>query len=118
MKFISGDLMGFTDSLLTLGTGSHVKSNVRVQGQAPKALAEAIDIGKDIGLTLDVMEQIINVIDDQTAKTPFGTLVDFEGAKFQPFKGVQHGQLGDYSEYIFVAVLTINGSSHKVGDCG
>ncbi|KAH8805174.1 hypothetical protein F5884DRAFT_754748 [Xylogone sp. PMI_703] len=75
------------------GTGSHLKPNVRVQGQATRALAEAIDIGKDIGLQPGVMEEIINIMGSETAKTPFGTLINFEGARFQPFKGVQHRQL-------------------------
>jgi len=118
LKFISGDLTGLTDSLLTLGTGSHVKPNVRAQGQGLKALAEAIDIGPAIGLETNVMEQIINVMDSETAKTPFGTLVDFEGAKFQPFKGIQHGQLGKYSHHRFLGVLTANNSTHQVGDRG
>jgi hypothetical protein len=87
--------MGFTDSLLTLGTGSHVKPNVRVPGGGNTPLTEAIDIGPQMGVTTDLMTKILNIMDSETSKTPFGTLADFEGAKFQPFKGVQHGQLGN-----------------------
>ncbi|CZR68331.1 uncharacterized protein PAC_18230 [Phialocephala subalpina] len=95
LKFISGDLMGFTDGLLTLATGSHVQPVVRVPGQASQALAAAVDIGLNIdqSFTTDVMTDIIGLMDSQTAKTPYGTMVDFSGASHQPFKGVQHGQL-------------------------
>ncbi|CZR52728.1 uncharacterized protein PAC_02605 [Phialocephala subalpina] len=93
LKFISGDLMGFTDSLLTLGTGSHVKPNVREQGQSIKVLGEAKDTIKKIGFSDALAEQMIIQMGSETARTPFGTLEDFEGSSFQPFKGVQHGQL-------------------------
>ena len=90
LKFISGDLTGFTDTLLTLGTGSHVKPNVRQQGKDVKPLQEAVDIAGKIGMMVDHFVQI----GAQSAKTPFGTLADFTASKYQPFKGVQHGQLG------------------------
>ncbi|KAK0117084.1 hypothetical protein ONS96_012922 [Cadophora gregata f. sp. sojae] len=96
LKFISGDLTGFTDSLLTLGTGSHVKPNVREQGKGVVALQEAIDLRPKIGLPANrpkLMEEMVSMMDSQTSKTPFGTMHNFEGSKFQPFKGVQHGQL-------------------------
>ncbi|KAH8654011.1 hypothetical protein BGZ60DRAFT_496363 [Tricladium varicosporioides] len=93
LKFISGDLMGFTDGLLTLGTGSHVKPNVREQGQGIKVLGEAKDILKKIGFSDALAEQMIIQMGGETARTPFGTLEDFEGSSFQPFKGIQHGQL-------------------------
>ena len=91
LKFISGDLTGMTDTLLTLTTGSHVKPNVRPQGQDPTPLQEAITVGTQIRMTSDHF----NIIGGESAKAPFGTLVDFVGAQFQPFKGVQHGQLGE-----------------------
>ncbi|KAI9857978.1 MAG: hypothetical protein M1813_007948 [Trichoglossum hirsutum] len=89
LKFISGDLAGLTDCLLTLGTGSHVKPNMREQGKGVVPLKEAFDLGGKIGLT----EEHLVKIDGESGKTPFGTLVDFTSARFQPFKGVQHGQL-------------------------
>jgi hypothetical protein len=95
LKLISGDLMGFTDGLLTLGTGSHVKPNVRQQGEGIKVLGEAKDIITKIGFPADLAEQMILQMGSETARTPYGTLEDFEGASFQPFKGVQHGQLGN-----------------------
>jgi hypothetical protein len=89
--------MGFTDALLTLATGSHVKPNVRVPGGNNTPLQEAIDIGvQKLGVTnQSLMTDIISKMESQTAKTPYGTLVDFDGTKFQPFKPVQHGQLGE-----------------------
>jgi hypothetical protein len=84
-------LTGFTDDLLILGTGSHVKPNVRVQGQSNKPLQKAVDALARIGLTGTDPLDIVTLMDSKTAKTPYGTLVDFESALFQPFKGVQHG---------------------------
>jgi hypothetical protein len=90
LKFISGELTGFTDSLLTLATGTHVKPNVRPQGQNATPLPEAVTAGVRIGMKKDHF----TVIDSESAKTPYGTLANFVGADYQPFKGVQHGQLG------------------------
>ncbi|KAH0551598.1 hypothetical protein GP486_007185, partial [Trichoglossum hirsutum] len=89
LKFVSGDLTGLTDCLLTLGTGSHVKPNMREQGKPVVPLKEAFELGAKIGLT----EEHLVKIDGESGKTPFGTLVDFTAARYQPFKGVQHGQL-------------------------
>lgn len=90
LSFVSGELMGFTDSLLTLGTGAHVKPNLRVQGdETVKPLAEAVTQGAHIGL----LPKHFELMGAETAKTPFGTAYDFSGMS-QPFKPVQHGQLG------------------------
>jgi hypothetical protein len=92
LKFVSGDLSGFTDYLRTLGTGSHVKPNVRVQGVntvQPLADAYSPDVGGKIGLSKEHFQKM----EAQTAKTPFAFLEDFSSVARQPFKGVQHGQL-------------------------
>ena len=88
LKFISGDLTGLKDGLLTLATGSHVKPNLRQAGQLTVPMKAAVCVGDAIGLKLRDFE----LMDAETAKTPFGTLTDFTGAP-SPFKGVQHGQL-------------------------
>jgi hypothetical protein len=118
LKFISGDLEGFTDGLLTMGTGSHVKPNIRQQGQNPEPLQEAIDIGKVLGIPDSTMTNMIKTMDSETAKTPFGTLYDFFGSKFQPFKGVQHGQLGKTIIIRTLSLMLIMRSSYKPEDCG
>jgi hypothetical protein len=87
LRFISGQLTGLTDALLTLATGSHVKPNLRQAGQLVIPMKAATDVGKHIQLSdLD-----FSLMDAETAKTPYGTLTDFTGAP-GPFKGVQHGQ--------------------------
>ena len=103
LKFISGDLTGFTDSLLTLATGSHVKPNVRTQGQEVQPLQDAIDATSQI-----MSREHFVQIGGESAKTPFGTVSDFTTNKYQPFKGVQHGQLGTDS-YFTVPVIPLTG---------
>jgi len=92
LKFISGDLSGFTDFLLTLGTGTHVKPNVKLMGvEEMQPLAEAYS--KNVGGKIDLEKIHFQKMADQTAKTPFAFLEDFSSATVNPFKGVQHGQL-------------------------
>lgn len=91
LKFISGQLSGITDALVTMADGQHVKPNLREMGKANVPMKAAIDLGSDIGLGLDEFK----LIDSETGKTPYGTLVDFGATpKHEPFKGVQGGQLG------------------------
>ena len=90
LKFMSGELQGITSHLLTTMEGSHVAPNMSIPGReqvvALRAAAEAV---ADIGLTdLDVV-----MIQDQSAATPYGSLVDFSSSTHQQFKGVTHGQM-------------------------
>lgn len=87
LKFVSGQLTGLTDALLTLATGSHVKPNLREAGELIVPIKAAVDIGQAIGLS----QEDFTLVDAETAKTPYGTLTNFTGAP-APFKPVSHGQ--------------------------
>lgn len=113
LRFISGELAGFTDSLLTLATGSHVKPNLRQQGQAVSPLTEAVNKGGEFGMLKDHF----TMIDGESAKTPYGFLTDFTGLDYQPFKGVQHGQLGMFPiGASYELLLTLPYSNHQYHD--
>ena len=92
MKFVSGEMDGLTDALLTMAKGQHVKPNVRKQGSAPQPMQAAITAVKDIGMT----DGDLTLISGQSGRTPYGTLINFDApdASPVPFKGVQHGQFG------------------------
>ncbi|EMD00389.1 hypothetical protein BAUCODRAFT_144067 [Baudoinia panamericana UAMH 10762] len=90
LRFVSGQLTGVSDALLTLANGQHMKPNLRSIGQLPVPMKAAVDFGQRyLGMT----EEDFVFMDSQTAKTPYGTLTDF-GAdpKYEVFKPVQHGQ--------------------------
>lgn len=87
LPFVSGQLTGLTDGLLTLATGSHVKPNLREAGQLTVPMKAALVEGDKIKL----YPPDFALMDAETAKTPFGTLINFDDAP-NPFKGVQHGQ--------------------------
>jgi len=94
MKFISGELSGLTDALLTMSNGQHVKPNVRPNSMTLTPLKQAVDVGGQIGLKREDFEMMAN----QSGRTPYGTLEDFSAAEqfMYPFKGVQHGQFGKF----------------------
>jgi len=91
LKFISGGLAGFTDALLTMATGQHVKPNLRVQGKPLQPMQAAVKAGGKIGLEF----QDFVYMDGETGRTPYGTLTNFEAVNRNPFKPVQHGQFGE-----------------------
>lgn len=89
LKFISGQLSGLTDALVTTATGHHVKPNVRPQAEDPKPMQAAIDVGSHIGLK-DASD--FAIIGAETGRTPYGTLTDFTSVNRHAFKAVQQGQ--------------------------
>ncbi|KAH8901387.1 hypothetical protein GQ53DRAFT_851002 [Thozetella sp. PMI_491] len=89
LKFISGQLTGLTDALLTMANGQHVKPNVRPQGQNPIPMTAAT---RTVAKALSIEDNDFVLMGDQTGRTPYGTLTDFENVNSNPFKGVQHGQ--------------------------
>jgi hypothetical protein len=91
LKFISGQLSGLTDALVTTVTGQHVKPNVREQAGDPKPMQAAIDVGKNIGLS---SASDFAIIGAETGRTPYSTLTDFSAVNRDPFKAVQQGQFG------------------------
>ncbi|KAF1950576.1 hypothetical protein CC80DRAFT_496806 [Byssothecium circinans] len=88
LKFISGELTGLTDALLTMANGQHVKPNVRVQGKDPVPMAPAVTAGKNILLN----DVDFTFMGGESGRTPYGTLTDFTNVNPKPFKAVQHGQ--------------------------
>ena len=88
-------MTGLTDALLTMASGTHVKPNIRVQGDKARGMRAAIDAGAKIGMQAGDFETIAG----QTGRTPYGTLTNFEapGASPEPFKAVQHGQFGTFT---------------------
>ena len=91
LKFISGELTGLTDALVTMAAGQHVKPNVRPNGAAPHPMKAAVDVGSNIGL----QSGDFDLIGADTGQTPYGTLTDFTNVNANPFKSVQHGQFGE-----------------------
>jgi hypothetical protein len=89
LPLISTELTGLTDNLITLGDGTHVQPNLHVPGETTiTPLAAAVAAGTGIGMT----EADFTLIGDQSASTPFGSVVDFSKALNDPFKPVTHGQ--------------------------
>lgn len=111
LRFVSGELSGLTEALLTMSKGQHVKPNVRQQGKRTLGMWPAKDAGKGIDMRSDVSDGMddFDLIGGQTANTPYGTLYRFSDdpkAPF-PFKGVQHGQFGESArQYRAQKVLT------------
>jgi hypothetical protein len=97
LRFISGELSGITDALLTMATGQHVKPNLRVQGGDPIPMKAAVSAGTNIGL---VFQDFVKM-GAETGRTPYGTMTDFGAVNKDPFKPVQHGQFGMVSRLSF-----------------
>lgn len=103
LQFISTTLSGLTNHLLTRCEGAHVKPLVRIQGGTNTPLKVAADAFEDIvdakqlNLPIDgrAATKILNHVGDETALTPYGTLMAFGEDQYPkpPFKAVTHGQL-------------------------
>ena len=91
IKFISAPLSGLMNHLLTRVEGSHVKPNVRVQGQKVTPLTAAANASQDIDIGMDQL----TLIGAESALTPYGTLMQFATNQYpkNPFKPVTHGQM-------------------------
>lgn len=94
LKFISGELEGLTDALLTMSKGQHVQPNLGTLGVGMAPMAVAITAAKDISMTRSDFE----LIGGASGRTPYGTLFNFDATDVtsKPFKPVQHGQFGKY----------------------
>ncbi|KAI1270209.1 hypothetical protein F5Y18DRAFT_367534 [Xylariaceae sp. FL1019] len=89
LAYLSAPLSGFTEGLLTLNLGSHIKPENKqvIDGKdvfAPIASATY----HNAGLTADNLGQI----QGNSAFTPYASLVRFLDDKHCPFKPVTHGQ--------------------------
>jgi hypothetical protein len=87
LQYVSANMDGFTDYLLTRARGMHVQPN---DAQTGKPLPEALEIGAEIGFTTDSM----SLMDYGAPYTPFASLVDVpaDPSKVSPFKPCIHGQ--------------------------
>lgn len=91
LTFISGELDGLTDALLTMTKGQHVQPNLGGQGQPKIPMQAAISAAADIWMEKSDFE----IIDGATGRAPYGTLSEFNKTQ-KPFKPVQHGQFGKH----------------------
>ncbi|KAE8347699.1 hypothetical protein BDV24DRAFT_121236 [Aspergillus arachidicola] len=94
LPFVSAPLDGFTNHLLTLSDGSHLKPNIRHAGKQPQPLEDAYKHSVTIGIG----EEEVRMMGLETDLTPYGSLVRLahtdaaEGEKYPAFKPVTHGQ--------------------------
>lgn len=87
--YLSSTLTGLNSGLTTRAQGSHIKpenKTVGPDGEHSSAIAAAAF--DDAGLTL----HNINLIQNNSALTPYASLANFLGTGFCPFKPVTHGQ--------------------------
>jgi hypothetical protein len=90
LSFLSAPLAGLTEGLLTLSQGTHIKpENKYVENGMQRTSAVGAAIFEDPGLTQDVIEMIQN----NSALTPYASMSDFSALDFCPFKPVTHGQI-------------------------
>lgn len=89
LNFISSELTGLTNNLITLANGSHVQPNLHIPGSTSDLPLTAAAVATSaIGLTASDL----SLIGDQSGATPYSTLIDFSQASRDPFKPVTHGQ--------------------------
>jgi hypothetical protein len=90
-KFAVAELEGLTTNLLTCSQGTHLQPNFTSPGSnTSHVIAPALAAAAQIGFTDEDFAHIA----DETALTPYGTLIDFsDAAASNPFKGTTHGQL-------------------------
>jgi hypothetical protein len=87
--FLSAPLAGFTEHLLTLGTGNHVKPLVRQPGKKPIPLKDALAAANHIRLDSTDLAWI----DAASDPTPYGANMSLVGhGTYSAFKPVTHGQ--------------------------
>ncbi|KAG8533527.1 uncharacterized protein KY384_001267 [Bacidia gigantensis] len=89
LAFLSSPLAGFTEHLLTLFRGNHVKPLVRIPGRHPVALKEAEQAAANIGL----IQQRLSMIDKESDPTPYGPNSSLLDNAYTAFKPVTHGQM-------------------------
>ena len=87
LPFVSTTLNGFTDHLMTMAQGVHIKPNVREPGKEVIPLDDARDFVSRGGLNLK-----LELVGKESEVTPYGKMVDLIGHPNQAFKPVTHGQ--------------------------
>ncbi|MCJ1240459.1 hypothetical protein MMC14_008462 [Varicellaria rhodocarpa] len=86
--FLSTPLQGFTDHLLTLANGSHVKPLIRVPGQKPIPLEDA----QKAADAIELKTEDLGLIDDASDPIPYGSNITLLNKQQSGFKPATHGQ--------------------------
>ncbi|KAI0118157.1 hypothetical protein GGR51DRAFT_498324 [Nemania sp. FL0031] len=89
LSYLSSPLSGFANALVTLAEGSHIKPENKIvdaNGESSSAIAAAVNVAA--GLTAPNIE----LIQGESASTPYAALVNFQDSEWCPFKPVTHGQ--------------------------
>ncbi|SMY29572.1 unnamed protein product [Zymoseptoria tritici ST99CH_1A5] len=94
LKFISAQLSGLTDHLLTKYEGAHVKPTFRKQGGGVQSMNVAITKCAAIDDPVDGDNRsMVELIGAESGLTPYANLLTFDKYPGVPFKGVTHGQM-------------------------
>jgi hypothetical protein len=102
-KFISAQMNGLSDHLVTRMQGAHVKPNVRtLDGKQIIPLVAAVNAAETLNAKMDhdnvdpslrLDRAALALIDASSDVTPYGNLIDFSSSVNNPFKPVTHGQM-------------------------
>lgn len=87
MAYLSSPMVGFTDHLITLVNGTHIKPTIREPGKALQPLKAAINAGLRAGFD----GETIKLMGIETTKTPYADYASFADT-IDPLKPVAHGQ--------------------------
>ncbi|EJT75103.1 hypothetical protein GGTG_08941 [Gaeumannomyces tritici R3-111a-1] len=90
LAYLSSPLAGFTDGLLTLSQGTHLKPENKTVNSAGAESSNAIlaAVFEDAGFSASA----INRIQNNSAVTPYAARTRFVDNGYSPFKPVTHGQ--------------------------
>ncbi|EWZ46247.1 hypothetical protein FOZG_02402 [Fusarium oxysporum Fo47] len=89
LSYLSSPLSGFMSGLVTQAEGSHLKPENKVVGRDGESSSVLTAATFDpAGLTQDKLQ----LIDGNSALTPYAALVNFTDSEHCPFKPVTHGQ--------------------------
>ncbi|KYK58972.1 hypothetical protein DCS_00099 [Drechmeria coniospora] len=89
LSFLSSPLSGFAAGLVTQAQGSHIKPENKIvgpDGESSSAIPAAVN--DNAGLTKEKIE----LIEGESASTPYAALANFLDKQYCPFKPVTHGQ--------------------------
>ncbi|RYC86257.1 hypothetical protein BFJ63_vAg10899 [Fusarium oxysporum f. sp. narcissi] len=90
LPFLSCPLTGFTEGLVTMHQGTHIKpENKTVTSQGENVSVFDAAEFRNAGLTKDKLAKIMG----NSALTPFASSVNFIDERHCPFKPVEHGQM-------------------------
>ncbi|KAK6948488.1 hypothetical protein Daesc_010255 [Daldinia eschscholtzii] len=89
LSYLSLPLSGFTNGVVTLAEGSHIKpENKIVEAGVESSTAIAAAVNEAAGLN----KANIELIQGESALTPYVALANFLDSEYCPFKPVTHGQ--------------------------